>query len=377
MRHAPVIKPLTGRMSRGAEVGVGLIGLGRIGKLHAKHLTGCVPGARLAHVADVRADEARRVGQTFDAPWSISAADVFTNQRVQAVVIATPTETHAALIEQAALAHKHIFCEKPLATSVATTAECVAAAARHGVLLQVGFHLRYAEEFAEVHRAIKAGDLGKPFVFQARLRDMCPPPQEYLRACGGLLLDGGVHLIDLARWLLGDVEEIAATGAPMAETAAPRDLDTAVMILRFASGAVGVAENCRRGGYGFDCSVEVIGSGAAARVGARLGAIEWLSAENTRRSNPVDFLERFSAAYLAELIAFVDAVRLETLPDVTGDDALAAAAIVAAAEEALRGRVFVNVRPFGSRRTLCQDEADRVAGRYPPRSGDPRNPSRG
>jgi myo-inositol 2-dehydrogenase/D-chiro-inositol 1-dehydrogenase len=338
-----------------------VLGLGRIGSLHAQHLANNVPGACLVRVADSRCDVAEQAGASFDVEWSSATDEVLEDRRVRAVVIATPTATHAGLVERAAAAGKHVLCEKPLALDVETTASCVAAASTAGVTLQVGFHLRYDPDLTVLQRNLIAGDLGDVLLFTARLRDMSVPPAAYLRDCGGLLLDGGVHLFDLARWMVGEIAAVSAVGAPAPfASEAQDDPNTTVVTSRFRCGALGVIENCRSAGYGFDCAVEVLGTRRTARISdGRISAVTWLDPGKLTAGHVGDFVERFAAAYLAELSDFAAAVCDERAPRATGEDALAAAILADAARGSLLSATTVGVDPGVAKRVVCSraDEA--------------------
>jgi myo-inositol 2-dehydrogenase/D-chiro-inositol 1-dehydrogenase len=334
---------------------VGVIGLGRIGSLHAAHLATRIPGGRLAVVADVREQVARVVGERFDVPWSTSPKAVLEDDRVRAVVIATPTPSHIGLVQQATVAGKHIFCEKPIALDVDTGAASVAAAQEAGVTLQVGFQIRYDPQFALLRHAVRAGEVGDVVLFQARLRDMRPPDRDYLRDCGGLMLDGAIHLFDLARWTIGEIAQVTAVGGHSPGAENPTfDLGCSAVILRFASGTLGILENCRSCGYGFECSAEVVGSRRTVRICEQPG-IEWL--EPGRKSVDLvgDFIQRFDDAYRTELAAFIQAVQDERPAVPSGSDATAAASLAAAAECSLREArtVVVASSPAVSRTQLA------------------------
>jgi len=333
------------------RLSVGVVGLGRIGAVHAANLATTIPGGRLAVVADVREDAARAFGERFKVPWATSAEDVCQDDRVQAVVIATPSATHATLVQQATSAGKHVFCEKPIALDVNTGTANVAAARAAGVTIQVGFQIRYDPQFALLRQAVRSGELGDSVLFQAKLRDMRPPNRGYLRDCGSLLLDGAIHLFDLARWTIGEIAQVTAVGTSSRDPhGSASEIDCSAVIVRFTNGVLGILENCRSCGYGFECSAEVVGSRRTARVGERhKPEIEWLEPGGKRIDLVGDFIERFDHAYREELAAFVRVARDGRPAVPSGEDAIAAASLVAVAETSLREERTITVAARSAR----------------------------
>jgi predicted dehydrogenase len=317
----------------------GVIGLGRIGAHHAENLAGRVPNAFLAAVMDADADVAESVGRRLGVAWTTDADALAGAASIDAVVIASPAGTHADLIGRATAAGKHVFCEKPLALELAEAERAVEAARSAGATLQVGFQLRADRDFAALWPNVRAGGLGEIHFFHARLRDMEPPAPDYLRASGGLFVDGAIHLLDLARWLVGDIVEVSAFGSSVSDPAfaALGDADHVVTVVRFGNGALGVLENSRACGYGFDCEVEIVGSRRSVRVAShRRTNQEWREPGTVRLDHVRDFLERFADAYRAELEAFAAAIAGERAPLAGAEDALAATRLALAAREACR-----------------------------------------
>ncbi|HEY8339027.1 MAG TPA: Gfo/Idh/MocA family oxidoreductase, partial [Egibacteraceae bacterium] len=221
-------------------VRVGMIGLGRLGRVHAENLAWRVAGVELVRVVDTRAEVAREVGARLGVDWADDPAAVLDDAAVEGVVVATPTPTHVALVRAAAAAGKHVFCEKPLSFDLGAARDAVAAAAAAGVRLQVGFHRRFDPDWVAAVERIRAGELGEVRLLRTSLRDMQPPSRDYLASSGGFFADVAVHDFDTARWMVGEVAEVAATGAALdPEIAALGDIDTAVVVLRFAGGALG------------------------------------------------------------------------------------------------------------------------------------------
>lgn len=324
---------------------VGLAGLGRMGRIHAGNLAGRCTSARLACVFDVDPLAAREIGEAFEVPWVTSFAEL--TERVDAVAVATSTGSHAELSVAAARAGKHVFCEKPVSLDRATTVSTLDAVAETGVVFQVGFHRRFDPDWAAAAERIRSGELGEVSLLRSSLRDMASPPVGFLAGSGGFFRDVAVHDLDLARWLGGEVVEVTAHGATAdPEFATIDDVDTAVVVLRFENGALGVLDGSRSAGYGYEASTEVMGTRATVRIDApaRHG-YRWRTAEGESTPLVRDFAERFPAAYVAELDGFAAAVRHGTPPRVGGADALAAFDLAEAADLSHRTGRSVPVHP--------------------------------
>src|SRR5258706_1047234 len=232
---------------------IGLIGAGRIGRVHAENLTYRIPAARLLVVADVAEQAARECAQRLGIPRAVGDYRAILEDRaIQAVAICSATDTHAQIIEEAAQAGKHIFCEKPIALGLATIDQALAAVERAGVTLQIGFNRRFDANYRRVRQAVVQGEIGRPQLLHIISRDPAPPPIEYIKVSGGIFLDMTIHDFDMARFLIGrEVEEVYTAAAVMVDPAigAAGDGDTAVVVLRFANGGVGTTDNSRGGGY--------------------------------------------------------------------------------------------------------------------------------
>jgi myo-inositol 2-dehydrogenase/D-chiro-inositol 1-dehydrogenase len=331
-----------------ATLNIGLIGAGRGGRLHAGHLAGQIPGARLATVADVWLAAAREVAARHGAPVATAEyGDVLADPAIDAVLIAAATAAHATLIAAAA-AGKHIFCEKPIALSLAAIDGALAAVERAGVQLQIGFNRRFDANYRRVREAIVAGEIGRPESLHIISRDPAPPPSAYLATSGGLFLDMTIHDFDMARFLLGgEVTGVFATASALTDpaVAAAGDVDTAVVVLTFADGAIGTIENSRRAVYGYDQRVEILGSAGAIAIGNEHANTAVISDRGgVRRDPPLHFfMERYLASYRAELSAFVEAIRHDQPVPVGGIDGRFPVVLGLAAERSRReGRL---VRP--------------------------------
>ena len=330
---------------RREPVRIGVAGLGAIGRVHAGNLAGRIPCARLARVADTSEAALAAVCGLLEVPGSTEFDDLLEDPQLDAVLVATPPSTHAAMVERAAAAGKHVLCEKPLALEVAAAENAVEAAERAGVLLQVGFHRRFDRDFAEARARIARGELGEIRTFFGSMRDKEPPPLASPEQT--LLHDAACHDLDAARWLIGEIEEIAVHGAALASPAlaAAGQVDHTVMVLRFESGALGIVENSLASGYGFDCRCEITGSEATLRIDRPyVDEIETLAAGRSAFRRTATFLDRFAGAYPSEVESFARAIRGEEDVRVTGADGLAAVVLAAAAERSLELGAGVKVR---------------------------------
>ncbi len=306
-------------------LGVGLIGAGRIGRLHAENLVRHIQGAELLWVADVVEGAAAKLSRELGIPKATADyREVLSDPEVDAVLICTSTDTHAEIIRAAAAAGKHIFCEKPLALDLAEIDSVLAAVKEAGVILQVGFHRRFDPNFRRLKELIVEGAIGRPWLLKITSYDPAPPPIAYIRVSGGIFLDMTIHDFDMARFLLGEVEEVFAAGSVLVdpEIGAAGDVDTAVVTLRFESGALGVITNCRKASYGHDQRIEVLGEKGGLFAENPLPHTAVLADQGGYRSAPLHyfFVERYREAYIAEMEAFVAAVREGKEPPVTGLD---------------------------------------------------------
>ena len=324
-----------------SRIGIGLAGLGRMGRVHARSLTARCADAGLACVYDADPAVAQRVATELEVPWAGSFAELL--ERCTAVAIATPTGTHAPLTVEAAAAGRPVFCEKPLSLDRDAALAAVQACETAGVALQVGFHRRFDPDWVAAAERIRAGELGDVALFRTSLRDMNPPDPAFLAHSGGFFADVTVHDLDVARWLVGEVVAVTAHGAAADPAfAAHEDIDTAVVVLRFASGALGVIDNSRSARYGYECSTEVMGTLATARIDApHPRGLEWRTPGAATRRFARDFEERYPFAYSAELDAFAGCVRDGSPPRVTGRDAIAASDLATAATESWRSGTTV------------------------------------
>jgi predicted dehydrogenase len=328
---------------------VGLAGVGRMGRIHAANLATRCASAGLACVFDADPAVAATVAEQLDVPWTASYDDLLAS--CEAVAIATGTGSHAELTVAAASAGRHVFCEKPISLDRSAALAALESVERAGIVLQVGFQRRFDPDWVAVNERIQAGELGEVTLLRTSLRDMNPPDPAYLTGSGGFFVDVTVHDLDMARWMVGEVVEITAHGtASDPAFAAIGDIDTAVVVLRFANGALGVIDNSRAARYGYECSTEVLGSRATARIDAPyVRGYEWRTPGVASHDLPRNFEERYPLAYAAELEAFARCVLDGGVPRVTGLDALAAFDLARAAEKSWRTghAVALHPRPTG------------------------------
>lgn len=329
-----------------AEIGFAVVGAGRIGALHARHLLGAVEGARLVMVVDLDDAAARRAsGGVAEVGSDISTA--LSDPRVDAVVIASPTDKHVEQVQAAAAAGKAIFCEKPVAKTLGDTRRALASVESAGVPFQIGFHRRFDPAYAAVARAVAAGELGSLELFRSQSTDPAPPPEEYVAVSGGFYRDSVVHDLDAARFIAGEVTHVTALGRVLVDERFARqsDVDTSIVTLEFESGALGVVMNSRRTSYGHDLRIEVHGStGKLVAEDERATKVWRYDGGGIHADFFGHFLTRFKDAYRLELEAFTSAVRSGVDPAPGPRDAIESLRLAEAAQASLEsgGRVAVS-----------------------------------
>ena len=322
-------------------VRIGVIGVGRIGRMHAELLARQVPGASVTFVHDAFEQAARDLGDELGVAVAADVDELLSADDVDAVAICTSTGTHADLIVAAAQAGKAIFCEKPVSLELAEVDRALAAVEEAGVPFQIGFNRRFDPAHAAVAAAVADGAIGVPQLVRISSRDPAPPPLEYLRGSGGIFLDMTIHDFDMARFVTGrEVEEVFAVGEVLIdpEIGEVGDVDTAVVTLRHEDGCLTTIDNSRQAVYGYDQRVEVFGSaGMAASENplANTTVIRTRAGAQAARL-PYFFLERYIPSYLLEWEAFVAAVGAGETPPVTTTDARAPLVLGLAAWRSLR-----------------------------------------
>jgi myo-inositol 2-dehydrogenase/D-chiro-inositol 1-dehydrogenase len=305
---------------------VGLIGAGRIGRVHAENLAYRVPEASLVAISDIFVEAAEKLAADFQIPATYKDhRPIMEDKTIEAVIICSSTDTHSMMIEEAAAAGKHIFCEKPIDHDLSKIDRALAVVEQAGVKLQVGFNRRFDPNFQRVREIVAAGEIGDPHILQITSRDPGPPPIEYIKVSGGIFLDMTIHDFDMARFLMGEeVEEIYATGGVRVDPKIGEagDIDTVIITLRFESGAIGTINNSRKAIYGYDQRVEVFGSEGVVKVSNNTPHTAVVSNANGVHS-PLPlffFIERYAEAYIAEMKEFIECIQQDTAPPVTGID---------------------------------------------------------
>lgn len=317
---------------------IGIIGAGRIGKIHADNLLR-LQGVEIKTIADLYADQAL---QDWAADRGImhvtkDSAEIMQDSDIHAIFICSITETHVPLILQAAKAGKHIFCEKPLSMDIHQTKEVIEVVHKAGVKLQIGFNRRFDHNFMRIREGVQAGKIGEPHIVKITSRDPNPPNETYIKNSGGIFMDMAIHDFDMARFLCNsEVEEVYAQGTVLVDPVFGQygDVDTAVTVLTFASGAIGVIDNSRKAAYGYDQRVEVFGSkGSLAANNDFPNTVEISTSEGIYRDKPLHFfLERYNEAYIEETKQFIQSIVLDRKVPVDGNDGLQAELIALAAK---------------------------------------------
>ncbi len=318
---------------------IGLLGAGRIGRVHAANIAAHKQSALFA-VSDINAEAARTLADAYGVEARSTEA-IIADPGIDAVLVATSTDTHSELIEAATAAGKAVFCEKPVDLSLARARSCLAKVSATGKPVMIGFNRRFDPNFAAMKSRLEAGEIGKPELLSITSFDPAPPPVSYIAVSGGLFRDMMIHDFDMAGFIMGaSPESVVAVGSSIVdpEIGAAGDVDTAVVTLRYADGRIAVIKNSRRAAYGYDQRVELLGSeGLLQAQNVLESTVVMSTASGVVSAKPeFFFLERYMRAYAAEWTAFVDAVlRGGDLP-VTLQDGINALAVAEAAAISLK-----------------------------------------
>jgi myo-inositol 2-dehydrogenase / D-chiro-inositol 1-dehydrogenase len=335
---------------------LGIIGAGRIGRVHAESLAFRIPEAVPAAIADTNGEAAREVAERCGIPCVVTdSKEILSDPAIDAVLICSPTETHADLIVGAARAGKHVFCEKPIDHSLSNIDRALQEVKKSGVKLQVGFNRRFDANFVRVRNAIVQGEIGTAHLMHIISRDPGPPPISYIKTSGGIFLDMTIHDFDMARFLVGDeVESIYATGGVRVdpEIGKAGDLDTVVIVLQFKNGVIATIDNSRKAAYGYDQRVEILGSkGAIATENCYPNQAILSTASAIQRDLPLNFfMDRYTESFVSELQAFVRAIVLNGPVPVNGIDGRVAVVMGLAARKS-----------YDERRPVQLEEVPQVA----------------
>lgn len=318
---------------------VGVIGAGRIGKIHIENLLHNIPNVELKIIVDVMiTDQLKEWAHSMGiSRLSDDANEIFNDPEIEVVIIASSTDTHAKFIQEAARAKKHIFCEKPIDTDVKRIKETLSVVEKEKVRLMVGFNRRFDRNFRRVQKAVAEGQVGAPHIIKITARDPAPPPIEYIKVSGGIFLDMTIHDWDMARFQAGsEVEEVYAAGSVLIdpEIGKAGDIDTAVAVLKFQNGALGLIDNTRQAVYGYDQRVEVFGArGCVVADNEATNTVKIYTAECTNIDKiPYFFLERYMESYKAELQYFFDCLEKNKDPHPNGNDGLQNVLVAMAAQ---------------------------------------------
>ncbi len=310
------------------KITVGIIGAGRIGKVHAMSIANQVPNARIKWIADYKEDVIGDwIYQYGIENKTGNHMDILNDPAVDAVLICSSTDTHAQFIIDAAKSGKHIFCEKPISHDVDKIKAALNAVNEANVKLMVGFNRRFDHNFRKVKELILQDEVGTPQFIKITSRDPGPPPIEYVKVSGGIFMDMTIHDFDMARFLSGsEVDEVYVVGGVNVDPAIGEagDIDTAMITMKMENGMICTIDNSRKAAYGYDQRVEVFGSKGAIEIGNDAASTVRVSTESGICSEkPLHFfLERYMAAYADEVKSFIDAIVNDTETPVTGIDGL-------------------------------------------------------
>jgi len=362
----------SGREVGKMELRFAVIGAGRIGTLHARNLGHLIPHARVTWVADPREACAQAAVATAAKTAAVDSTDIHplrpratTDYRqvlqaadVDAIVIASSTDTHIPIIEEAAAAGKHIFCEKPIDHDVERIRTALQSVKTAGVRFQVGFNRRFDPDFRSLIQQVHSGRVGAPHLVRISSRDPQPPTIDYIKRSGGLFLDMSIHDLDMARALVPeDIVEVYAAGSSLIDPAiaAAGDIDTAVILLRYANGSLCSIDNSRKALYGYDQRIEVVGSGGCVvadnNTPTRVSVWDQMGQHQNRPHE--FFLERYRESYVAEMQEFADSIRKRRAPLVNGEDGLQAVVLAHAALRSLQSGKPVVLQPSTSQETAA------------------------
>jgi myo-inositol 2-dehydrogenase/D-chiro-inositol 1-dehydrogenase len=325
---------------------IGLLGAGRIAGVHAAAISQN-PQSKLVAISDFYPDVADKLARQFDAVMRTNE-DIIADPEIDAVLIATPTDTHSDLIEAATAAGKAVLCEKPVDLSLERARACLHNSAPSGVPVMVGFNRRFDPNFAALKASLEAGDIGKAELLSITSFDPAPPPVSYIKTSGGLFRDMMIHDFDMANFIMGEAPvSVMATASCVVdpEIGAAGDVDTAVVTLSYADGRIAVIKNSRRAAYGYDQRVELLGAQGLLQAQNMLENTVVKSTDKgvTGAKPTYFFLERYMAAYAAEWASFVDAVTNGTALPVTLSDGIDALAMAEAATRSAQSAMPVTL----------------------------------
>ncbi|TNG91612.1 inositol 2-dehydrogenase [Pasteurellaceae bacterium USgator11] len=333
---------------------VGIIGAGRIGRVHSESISKYVKGAEIKAISDIKVtDELQSWAKSMGIPYVYDDyKQILQDPEIDAVLVCSSTNTHAPISIEAAQAGKHIFCEKPIDADVGRIKQVLAAVEKARVKFQVGFNRRFDHNFKAIKDRVVAGDIGEPHIIKVTSRDPDAPPIEYVKVSGGMFFDMTIHDFDMIRYLSGsNVTEVFAVGSVLVnpEIGKAGDIDTAVITLKLANGAIGVIDNSRKAVYGYDQRAEVFGSKGAIQISNDTGSSAVFSGEQgvVAEKPKYFFLERYMQSFADEISCFVDSVVNDKPTVVNGDDGLQPVLIALAAKKSMEEGRPVKISEVG------------------------------
>lgn len=325
-----------------SRLNVGVIGLGRMGRVYAANLAHRVPNAHLVAVADRHADLAESLARQYGVPkWYKDHHDLINDKGIDAVAVITSTSQHGEVVIDSAEGGKAIFCEKPISLSLAQAEQMLQVVENTGAFFQMGFQRRFDSGYVEAKKKMEAGAIGTPVLLISTSRDPFRPPVEFCdpKVSGGMIADMGIHDFDVARTFLGNINSVYAVGGTLAypELKSVGDIDNAIINMVFENGALGVVHLSRNSVFGYDIRAEIWGTKGSLQIGYfRHTPILVMTKDGITHDVVPHFMERFENAYLAQIQDFVDRVVNDGEPSVTGADAVAALRVSVAANTSLR-----------------------------------------
>ena len=328
---------------------IGIIGAGRIGKVHTETIVQSIPNAEVVSIVDTSLFEAEKLAKKFRINnYSADYKDIINNSEIDAVVICSPTNTHAKHIIDAAQAGKHIFCEKPIDLDLDTIQNALDIVDDNNVKMMIGFNRRFDPNFKKIKEMVVDGKIGEPHILKITSRDPAPPPAEYVSASGGMFLDMTIHDFDMARFIVGsEVEEIFVVAGVLVDPKIGEagDVDTALITLKFENGAMGVIDNSRKAVYGYDQRVEIFGSKGMIKVDNNSADNHnYYSQDGVHASLPLNFfMDRYIEAYANEIKEFTNAILEDKDVSVCGKDGLLAVMIGLAAKKSVEEKRPVKI----------------------------------
>jgi myo-inositol 2-dehydrogenase/D-chiro-inositol 1-dehydrogenase len=334
------------------RVKIAVVGTGRMGSVHVRNIVKQIPEADLVAVCDIRLEVAQAVADDLGIQRVVKDYhELLADPEIEAILIASSTDTHAFIMKDVAAAGKHIFCEKPLALELDKIDEALEAVDKAGVKLQVGFNRRFDKSFQKVREIVSSGEIGRPCILHITSRDPEVPAMEFMRVSGGMFLDMTIHDFDMARFQVGEIEEVYAIGGVLIEPELNEfgDLDTNIVTLKFANGAVGAIDNSRKAVYGYDQRLEVFCANGTAMA-------ENETENTTVKGNPDGFhssriphffMNRYAPCYVDEVRQFIACVRDDKPTPINGQDGRAAVVLGYAAWKSFHENRPVKVNEIG------------------------------